>query len=249
MLKGEIDPGHGGPDPGAIGPGKTHEADVNLIISKLVGGYLKDAGLDIGYTRETDIRLGTTLNADLTARADIANKSNADFFISIHCNSAAGPSAHGIEVFTSRGDTKSDKLATSVIASLEPALPELAFRKDRSDGDDDKEANFAVLTRTGMLAILIEMAFISNPAEEKLLTNPEFQKRIARAIADGVLNYYGIPIPVRSVQAGPEQWKLDIIEDAKKAGLIAGDHDPDESAPKWFVLKVSLNTLKKSALV
>jgi len=246
MKKGTIDPGHG-QDPGAIGPGKTHEADVNLVVSKLVGGYLKDAGFDIGYTRETDVRLGTTLNADLSARAAIANEAGADFFISIHCNSAADPSAHGIEVYTTRGNTKADALATSVISSLEAALPELTFRKDMSDGDPDKEANFAVLAQTKMPAILVEMAFMSNPAEEKLLTNPEFQKRVARAIADGVLNYYGIAIPVPV--AGPEQWKLEIMEQAKKVRLITGDHDPDEPAPKWFVLKLALNTLKASALV
>ena len=219
-----------------------------MIVAKLTGDMLEESGqFEISYTRTTDVRLGATLNADLSARAGKATEAKADFFISIHCNSAVDRSAHGLEVYTARGNTRADALATSVISSLEVALPELTARKDMSDGDPDKEANFAVLTQTKMPAILVEIAFISNPTEEKLLTSPEFQKRVARAIADGVLNYYGIAIPVPV--AGPEQWKIDIMEQAKKAGLIAGDHDPNDPAPKWFVCKVALNTLKESALV
>ena len=220
-IEGTIDPGHG-LDPGAIGKGGTHEADVNLEVGKLVGGMLEESGyFEINYTRKTDIRLGPTLNADLSARADIANKAGSDFFISIHCNSAADPAAHGIEVFTTRGNTKSDALATSVIASLEKALPELSFRKDTSDGDPDKEAGFAVLARTKMKAILIEMAFISNPGEEKLLVNREFQKRVARAIYSGVMDYYGIPIT--ETAQDPNAIKINAFG-IELPGVLIGDY-------------------------
>ena len=247
------DPGHGGRDPGAVGPSGTKEANVTLAVTRKVAAYLSPV-IDFSFTRNSDVSLGNNLNADLAARVKIANKADSDVFVSVHCNSAADASAHGAEIYTTPGETQADPLATSILNRMEAALPELKFRKDLADGDPDKEAGFYVIKYTKMPAVLVELAFISNPAEEALLQSEDFQNRAAKAIAQGICDFLGVELPVPESalveqQAGPEQWKLDIIEDAKKFGLITGDHDPDEPAPKWFVLKVALNTLKESSLV
>ena len=242
------DPGHGGRDPGAVGPSGTKEANVTLAVTRKVAAYLSPV-VAFNFTRNSDIALGTNLNADLAARVSIANKEDADVFVSIHCNSAADASAHGAEIYTTPGETKADPLATSILSRMEAALPELKFRKDLADGDPDKEAGFYVIKHTDMPAVLVELAFISNPAEEALLQSEDFQDRAAKAIAQGVCDYLGVELPVAEPaqieqQAGPEQWKIDILDEAKKAGLISSDHDPDEPVPVWMMLKVTLNALK-----
>jgi N-acetylmuramoyl-L-alanine amidase len=90
-----IDPGHGGKDPGAIGPSKVQEKDVVLIVSLKIGDYIKKNHPEIKviYTRSKDEFIG------LAERAQIANKHQADLFISLHCNSAENKGAHGIETW------------------------------------------------------------------------------------------------------------------------------------------------------
>jgi len=241
MLKGEIDPGHGGSDPGAIGPTGVQEKVVNLAVARKVAVLLQPV-MSVVLTRDTDKALGANASADLTARANMANQSGADVFVSIHCNSATDPSAHGTETHCYPGSVRAKTLAQMIQKRLVPALG-LTDRGVR-------ESNFAVLRQTHMPAALVELAFISNSVEEKLLQSDEFQDKAALAISQGICDFLGVKLPAQEVkQLGPEQWKLDIIEDAKKSGLITGDHDPDEPAPKWFILKVALNTLKESALV
>ena len=80
-------------------------------------------------------------------------------------------------------------MATEVINCVEEVFPDLYIRKDYSDGDPDKEAGFYVLNRTEAPAILIEMAFISNPEEEELLSNYWFISSMAKEIARGIVNY------------------------------------------------------------
>ena len=241
MKKGAIDPGHGGKDPGAIGPTGVQEKVVNLAVARKVAVLLQPV-MTVVLTRDTDKSLGANVSADLTARANVANQAGADVFVSIHCNSATDPAAHGTETHCYLGSVRGKTLAQMIQKRLVSALG----LTDRGV----KESNFAVLRQSKMPSALVELAFISNPTEEALLQSEDFQDRTAKAIAQGVCDFLGVELPETTPnQPGPEQWKLDIIRDAKKAGLIAGDHDPDESAPKWFVLKVSLNTLKKSALV
>lgn len=207
MKKIMIDPGHGGRDPGAIGPTGVQEKIVNLSVAQLLAGVLKPMA-DVRLTREDNRALGATLSADLQARADMANDWDADIFVSIHCNSSENRAAHGAEVYTTPGHGQCDILAESIIKAMEAQLPELHIRKDLSDGDSDKEAWFAVLWKTKMSAVLVELAFISNPTEEALMESPAFQARAARVIAEGIAGYLGVQLPatdpntVRIVVAG-----------------------------------------------
>lgn len=194
MKKIMIDPGHGGHDPGAIGPTGVQEKFITVAVAKLMVDILKPVA-EVRLTRDTDIALGSTEENDLQARVNAAHNFGADIFISIHCNSVISRAAHGCEVWTSPGQTAADAMAESIVKSLESGLTELSVRKDMSDGDSDKEARFAVLTRTRMPACLVELAFISNPTEEALLESGTFQKRAARAIAEGIAEYSGLQMP------------------------------------------------------
>ena len=189
-MKVVIDPGHAGRniDPGAVnGSTGLQEADVALVISRLVETYLGAVGYEVKLTRTKWEQAETD---DLSYRTALANDWGADIFISLHCNSAANQSAEGYEVWTSPGDTQGDKLATCIYGQIAAEFPDRAGRTDYSDGDPDKESRFYVLVHTDAPACLVEMAFISNDAEAALLADSECQDRYARAIARGVTDYF-----------------------------------------------------------
>lgn len=194
-----LDPGHGGADPGAVGRAGTKEKNITLAVSHIVKVILT-ARAGVELTRQSDIDIS------LDARCMAANKAGAVCFVSIHCN-AGGPTSKGIEVYSSRGNTKADGLATKIITRMERELPEMTFRKDFSDGDPDKEAGFYVLKNTSMPAVLVELPFISNPEEEKLLNSVEFQVKVGRAIGNGILEFLGldaVPPPLSLVVGGKD---------------------------------------------
>lgn len=190
-MKVMIDPGHAGPntDPGAVnGTTGLQEADVALVISRLVENYLTAVGYEVKLTR-TDWEQPET--DDLSYRTALANDWGADIFISLHCNSAVNPSAKGYEVWTSPGDTMGDELATCIYKQIAAEFPDQVGRCDYSDGDPDKESQFYVLMYTDAPACLVEVAFISNNEEASLLADAAWQDRYARAIARGVTDYVG----------------------------------------------------------
>jgi len=166
-----IDPGHGG-EPGAIGPSGVREKDINLLVAERLHLLLADAGIEAYMTRIGDEEVS------LAKRAEKANNISADYFISIHCNAANSPTAHGTETYHYPGSVKGRALAQAVQQELVSATG-LADR-------GVKEANFYVLRMTAMPAILVELAFLSNPEEERLLIDPEFQTKCARAIWEGI---------------------------------------------------------------
>ena len=120
----------------------------------------------------------------------MAQEWGADILVSVHCNSFSDPEAHGTEIWTTRGQDESDRLATAIFDEIRNNFPQLWARTDTSDGDDDKEAGFAVL-KGGMPSTLVELAFISNPEEELMLSNPTYQKLFGYAIATGIQRYAG----------------------------------------------------------
>lgn len=188
-MKIVIDPGHAGRnvDPGAVNPSSSlQEADVVLVVSKLVESQLLAAGHEVKLTR-TDWEQSET--DDLDFRTTLSNAWGTDAFVSIHCNSAANPAAEGYEIWTSPGDTEGDVLATCIFKQIAAEFPDLAGRTDSSDGDPDKESRFYVLVHTDAPACLVEMAFISNAEEAALLADAEWQRRYAKAIARGVTDY------------------------------------------------------------
>ncbi len=187
-MKIVIDPGHGGRDPGAIGRDTgLKEADVNLAVAKLLERKLVKAGHTVALTRWTDDQLVPgERNRDLAARPTVANKIRADLFLSIHCNSVENRSACGFEAFTTRGQDASDPLASAIVEAWMIVFPNVRLRADFTDGDSDKEANFAVLRQAKVPAVLVEMEFISNPAGERFLASAANQERMAEALKIGI---------------------------------------------------------------
>ena len=177
-----IDAGHGGHDSGVVGLGGLRESDLNLSIAGRVATLAVLDGWDVMFTRSSDRFVG------LTERADMANASRrpVDLFLSIHGNGALNREAHGVEFWTSRGQTRSDVVVPYLVGAWKAEFPDVVLRTDWSDGDADKESGFAVLHLTKMPAVLVEVGFVSHPPTEALLKTGEYQERIARAIVAGL---------------------------------------------------------------
>lgn len=174
-----IDPGHGDTfDHGASGR-FAQESAITLAVSQRIRDKLVERGHQVVLTREAE----DPSVSELWARVQIAEDFGADAFISIHCNSVDSPQAHGMEVFTSRGQDESDILANYVEQELASAFPGLTRR-------GLKEAGFGVL-KGSMPSILIEWAFISNPEEEGLMADTTNQDMFADAVVAGIERFRG----------------------------------------------------------
>lgn len=187
-----LDPGHGGPDVGAVGPTHTYEKNNTLAIALELSDILKKAGAKVLFTRNNDSSPAANYSEieDLKARVELANKSKADLFISIHNDSFTNPEAQGTSVYYSETNPKQLE-AAHLASNIRTAVIDTIQTKDRGL----KEAGFYVLRYTDMPAILLETAFISNPYEEARLQNSTFQKNVAGAIFHGIYNYYKTPLP------------------------------------------------------
>lgn len=169
-----LDPGHGGKDPGAVGIGGLQEKHVVLPISHHVRKTLESNGLQVKMTRWDDRFIS------LSGRTEMANRLNADLFISIHANaiSMSRPDVNGAETFYySNGRALAQAIQRSIIANMN--------MRDRGV----KKANFYVLRNSAMPAVLVEVGFVTGREDAPRLANPNFRKRMADAIAEGILQY------------------------------------------------------------
>jgi N-acetylmuramoyl-L-alanine amidase len=175
-----VDPGHGGKDPGAVGPTGVEEASVALLIAGKVVNGLQDLGMQTLMTRTTDVFI------ELGDRCAIANDWYADYFVSVHLNSNGGDAA-GIETLY-----KSDK-GKAVAKPVQEAMVMATEDKDRGLKYRD---DLYVLNGTNMPAILAEVGFISNPDFEILFDTDEYQEILADAIVSGLAAFLGLPVPI-----------------------------------------------------
>lgn len=176
-----IDPGHGGSDPGAIGPNKLQEKTVTLAVAQKVQALLEKAGAKVLMTRKTDVDVfGPNASAvdELSARAIMANNNKADIFVSIHINSFTNPTAGGTGTYYYQ-KSKYDILLANCI---QDNLAKAGGLQDRGIN----AAGFYVIKKTQMPSVLAELGFISNPDEEKLLSTPQFQQKMAQGIVQGL---------------------------------------------------------------
>lgn len=223
-FKVTLDAGHGAHDFGASYNGHV-EKNINLAVVLKVGKLLEqNSKIDVIYTRKTDVFI------DLVERANIANRANADIFVSIHCNANRNTAADGTETYVMgmskiASNLEAAKKENSVITlekdyktkyeGFDPNSPEtmigftlmqeeyldnsisLASKVQnefvslgkRSRGGGVKQAPFMVLHKAYMPRILIEMGFVSNYIEGKILDSEDGQNEIARAIADAIISY------------------------------------------------------------
>jgi N-acetylmuramoyl-L-alanine amidase len=178
-----LDPGHGGNDPGAIGPHGVEEKWVTLPIALKAADILRQQGANVIMTRTVDA------NPDLLARPELANDNNADVFVSIHANWIRNSSIGGTGTYTYAppgtplGQQRTARL--HLASCLQDDLVKTLGLHDSGVIED----NFAVLRCTTMPAALVEVAFISNSWEERLLGDSNFQQQAAAAIASGITRF------------------------------------------------------------
>ncbi len=172
-----IDPGHGGPDPGAIGIGGLRETDVVLDISLEVSRILQRQGVVVYLTRTREV------DVDLPPRVRLAERVNATAFVSIHANaiSMSRPDVNGLETYHAPGARLGARLARTVHNTI--------LRRLRMPDRRVKAARFYVIRRTSMPAILVETGFLTGAQDIVRLRNPAWRKQMAQAIAQGILNY------------------------------------------------------------
>jgi N-acetylmuramoyl-L-alanine amidase len=217
LKKVVIDPGHGGKDPGAIGPKGTLEKDIALEIAKSLKEKLqKQLGLQVFLTRSNDRFI------PLEERTAFANKRNADLFISVHCNAHSNRRFRGVETFylDLTNDRYAIKLAARENATSEKSISDLRYILAdlalKSNVDDSimvsnfiqkgmvgslrkkynkvknmgvKAALFYVLIGARMPSILVEASFISNHLEEKRLKSAAYREKLINGIVDGIKNF------------------------------------------------------------
>jgi N-acetylmuramoyl-L-alanine amidase len=211
-----IDPGHGGKDPGAIGPGGVKEKDLTLAIARALAKRLRHEGFDVYLTRESDVFI------PLEERTAFANKKRADLFVSIHINAHNNQSLQGVETYflnlttdssaievaarenatTSKSISdlqliindlmlnskinESSRFATSVHKCVMSSLINMGYQ-----GKDMgvKQAPFYVLLGAQMPSILCELGFLTNGSDADLLQNESHQAALIDGIAKGINKY------------------------------------------------------------
>ncbi len=207
-----VDPGHGGKDPGAVSPTGLEEKNLNLKVAKLLQEDLEKRGFKVILTRARDVFL------TLQERVDVAKKYNADLFVSIHSNSNKADYISGIEVYhlsPSRSDSTEravnlaktdnewrdqvpfdarailwDMMLTKNYA-LSVEFSHAFYHTFRDMGFEVKtprKAKFYVLKNAYVPSVLVEMGYLSNAYEEKVLRKPYYQKQIADTIARSIVN-------------------------------------------------------------
>lgn len=172
-----IDPGHGGPDPGAVGIGGLKETDIVLDIGRQVTTLLERQGIGVILTRSGEYDLG------LEPRVQMANRANATIFVSIHANaiSMSRPDVNGLETYYY---DSGKALADTVHQTLLQDIGSLRDRRVRS-------ARFYVLRRSSMPSILIETGFVTGAEDAARLSDPQYRSQMAASIARGILRYLG----------------------------------------------------------
>jgi len=208
-----IDPGHGGGDPGVAGHDGLLEKDVNLAVGRHLARYLDERGLQTVLTRDDDRHLG------LAERAEIANAAGGDIFVSLHCNGWFSDGARGVETYflspaksdwsksveavenrghgepEDHGDVEFivwDLVQNRYISSSSDLAEVIQAHVSRDLGLPDRgvrQAGFRVLVGAWMPAVLVEMGFMTHPEEGRQLGTDRYQRQLARAIGDAILEY------------------------------------------------------------
>lgn len=177
-----IDPGHGGLDAGSTGPSGLTEKELVLdIANRLRASIEAELGAEVVLTRDDDSYV------PLESRTAIANRANADLFISIHANASLRQTSRGFETYflgspENRTRGASREFATHIQAALASTIP---YGEDRGV----KSAALAVLNGARMPSTLAEVSFLSNPEDERLLKGEAYRQQIADALLEGVRSY------------------------------------------------------------
>ncbi|AOC89703.1 N-acetylmuramoyl-L-alanine amidase CwlD [Bacillus sp. L381] len=192
-LSGKIiylDPGHGGPDGGATGSNHL-EKDITLEVASRVRDYLQEQGALVIMTRETDTDLAPEgmkgysrrKAEDLRKRVELINRSEAELYISIHLNAIPSPKWSGAQSFYYGKYEENEKVAKYIQDELRINLENTTRKAKRIHG-------IYLMQNVTKPGALVEVGFLSNPAEAKRLSQPKYQDKIASSVYKGVLRYF-----------------------------------------------------------
>lgn len=185
-----IDPGHGGPDGGAMGKDKTSEKGIALEVSKRLQDYLQQAGALVYLTRSSDKDLAAEDTKGLSRRKseDIRNRlqfiheKQADFFVSIHLNAIPSERWSGAQTFYYPQNDDSRHLAKMIQAEI-----------IRNMENTNREAlainQMYLLKKAEVPGALVEIGFLSNVEERELLKQEDYQRKMAGSIYEGILRF------------------------------------------------------------
>lgn len=197
-----LDAGHGGLINGKyVTPGKRSpiwsdgsqyfEGIGNREIRNYIAEYLNTFNINYLYLSSGEVDVPLRVRTDTENKLYRENNSRKVLVYSIHSNGASSSQAHGLEFFTSKGETKSDLAATCIAKRFMDEFPEVSLRKDMSDGDIDKESNLWITRKTIAPCVLGEHFFHTNEKEcKEILMTEEGQRRIAKSVAYGIKDYF-----------------------------------------------------------
>ncbi len=195
-----IDPGHGGHDSGALGAGGAREKDVTLAIGLRLADALRDVGANVIMTRADDFFL------EVNERPRVANRMNADFFISVHADSTDGDrSINGATIYYHANDEDCRSLGRCIGARITQTSG-MKSRGAKTDYIRFPGIGYGVLRNAQMPAVLCETGFMTNPGDLSRLRNPETQQKIAEAIRAGLRDYiegFTVPDAPREIAPAP----------------------------------------------
>ena len=189
-----LDPGHGGIDPGAVGSNGLSEKELNLAVARMAAAELRAHGYSVLLTRTTDVRI------PVVVRSEIARATDPYVFVSIHHNGGAvrRSSNPGTETYHQARNPDSVRLAGILYERIHSALSryDITWRTTALRGANavirsrDRKDLYGILQYTpGMTSVITEAAYLSNPAEARLLADPDVQATEALAIAHGIIQY------------------------------------------------------------
>ena len=168
-----VDAGHGGSDGGTVS-GKAVEKDINLSVALKLKAILENDNIEVILTRSTDE------NMNLADRISVANDSNADFFISLHCNYyEKDAKIAGLECYYNNSNAVESKGYAESIINAVSLSEDIETRYAKTEG-------YYVLRNTQMPAVLVEMGFLSNDSESQKLLDDDYQESLAQRIAEGI---------------------------------------------------------------
>jgi len=204
-----IDPGHGGKDPGALGQFLgLEEKYVTLDVGLKLDELLQQRGLTTVLTRSSDQYL------TLGERATVLNESGVDLVLSLHVNSAANTEARYVSAHVFQLGGKAEKAAAKLV--------EVVIRATGWESGGVKVNNFYMLRETTAPAVLLEMGFVSNEEQERLLNRSETRDLLARSLAEGITQIYGLEPPGDELQG---HWAAEAIKTVINQGLMQGYPD------------------------
>ncbi|MBA1335435.1 MAG: N-acetylmuramoyl-L-alanine amidase [Firmicutes bacterium] len=220
-----IDPGHGGNDEGVQAFGLL-EKNITLDIAVKLKNFLEQEGVEVVLTREKDETV------ELKDRIGIINESGANYIISIHCNSGH-VSDKGAETIYKHGSEEGEELANNILKEISKL--EISSRRAYYKLNAQRDDYFLLTREANPVSVIVEVAFITNPSDNHLLSQNSYRKKIANAIAIGVFH-------TMNINKQKAHWAQKHFSRMKESGIVVEDH-PLDSKVTWGELSMVISRL------